>query len=87
MTRLLVWPFRCLVFRWLWVWFAVPLGAPSLSLWHVMGLSLLWMAGSGMPRLDGLNEVDRTEAAWALASYALALVWGGVLVWLDGLMG
>lgn len=34
--------FRAWVVRDLWRWFAVPLGFPALSLWHICGLLGLW---------------------------------------------
>lgn len=53
-------PFTAYVGKSLWWWFAVPLGAPALSMWHMLGLMFMWswwkMRKPGKSTLDSPIE-------------------------------
>lgn len=46
----------------LWGWFMVPLGAPSLSVWHASGLVvLLWICLRQPPDLQKRDDDDKSS--------------------------
>lgn len=72
---------RCFVASWLWLWFAVPLGAPELSAAHLIGLVLLigTLRGSRKNPLDKRppKEVAEDMGADCVQDLPLfALLWG-----------
>jgi hypothetical protein len=70
-----------LVVRDLWLWFVVPLGAPTLGFWHAMGLSGLIALLTHQIVASGLED---EEHGWAFRLLVLVIAylfaWG--LGWL-----
>lgn len=65
-----------------WRWFAVPLGAPSMSFVQALGLS--WLAAKATQRrIDGTKKDDRPDDHMAIPKHVLStvlmLVFGYVL--------
>jgi len=50
----------------LWLWFAVPLGAPHIGVWHAAGLSILISSILGMRGLDAANKKDKSKFELAI---------------------
>jgi hypothetical protein len=66
------------VTRLLWRWFAVPLGLPPLTYWHVFGLSVLigvfvWQYKPNPKTFEQRN--DRASAHAAMLVLALGVGW------------
>ena len=59
---------RVWVFPKLWLWFAVPLGAPALGWAHIFGLVLLghMLVGTRPDFMDGASEDDKEIRAWSM---------------------
>lgn len=57
------------VLKTLWTWFVVPLGVPSLGLWHAVALAMMvsWLADSSAWHASLRNDDDRDALArfWA----------------------
>lgn len=73
----------------LWAWFAVPLGLPSLSLWHVWGFVLIGGVAfdrGRSPRKEKPTQSELGEAVgYAVLGPAMSLAIGWALATLGGL--
>lgn len=68
-----------LALSWLWLWFAVPLGAPSIGIAHSLGISTLLC----LLRPVELSKASVQTDCYNLAAISgMALVFGFVLHWL-----
>lgn len=76
MWLLVVPPLQALTIWLEWGWFAVPLGAPALSIWNIVGLTLIVSAVRGT-RIVG--PADNAAAAQMAPSGTAKALWGGVL--------
>lgn len=63
----------------LWGWFAAPLGAPAVGLWHALGLILLLASVTPAPRPE-MSTVG-VEVTGRLKRAVVRLAIGAVLAW------
>lgn len=66
--------YKAYVMSLLWVWFIVPLGAPSLNMWHMYGLIVMY--GSMFMKLPPKDEeVYSSGEILAVSVVATSLTW------------
>jgi hypothetical protein len=69
------------IFRTLWRWFCLPLGAPALSFWSAMGLLIVWAylrhRATGEKEKDGSGERALRSILQSMSAsiFALGLGW------------
>lgn len=62
-----------------WGWFVVPLGVPSITLWHFIGLFVLLRARLSEPKTEPKETKPKTTADHAGVMLAWAV--GPILTW------
>lgn len=82
-------PLAAFAYFMLWTWFVVPLGAPDLGAWHLMGLALLVTAFTtrtatnstkeGMAKIYDAVGLILTKPLFLLTFGFLYAWWGGLL--------
>ena len=68
----------------LWAWFVVPLGAPALTIWHAVGVSLivgLLTYQVQYEPADEANELFWTRFSTAILAPLICVGWGWLWHW------
>lgn len=74
---------RCIVLKWLWQWFVVPLGFAPITLFHALGLSVFFSSFTALKPKDFKGskppEDAFTELCTAILGQGAALLIGWVV--------
>ncbi len=65
----LSWLYKAYVFKWLWLWFLVPLGAPPLEFNSALGITLILSLLTTEPSLTKIEHQDIPKTVYLALIY------------------